>query len=150
MAMMIHGKYINQGEDLSEVLRMREAVFGCGADEKDPEAINIVVRLVEEAKDAGETIGCGRLNFDINAFRFSIDYLGILEPFRHNGYGEFALRTLVDKVNQCGAEQVFLEKAQIKNEEAERFFRKMFFEPSEEDERFLTAKITSFHTCCHD
>ncbi len=149
MAMMIHGKYINQGEDLSDVLQMREVIFGVGEDAKDPEAVNIVVRLVENAADEGTLVGCGRLNFDLEAFRFSIDYLGILEECRHNGYGEFALRTLVDKVNQCGAEEVFVEKALITNPEAEKFFKKMFFEPSE-DERFLSAKITSFHTCCHD
>ena len=71
------------------------------------------------------------------------------EEFRRNGYGEFALRTLVDKVNQCGADSVYVEKELVQTEEASAFFRKMFFAPCEEDERFLTAKIDSFHTCCH-
>lgn len=149
MELMIHGKYINQGEDLSEVLKVRQEIFSAAQDEKDPEAINILVSLIADAKDEGTVVGCGRLNFDMEAFRFSIDYLGIKEEFRHNGYGEFALRTLVDKVNQCGADKVFVEKDLIRTEEAASFFEKMFFTQCEEDERFLSAKIDSFHTCCH-
>lgn len=149
MELMIHGKYINQGEDLSEVLKVRQEIFSAAQDEKDSDAINVLIRLVADAKDEGIIVGCGRLNFDLEAFRFSIDYLGIKEDFRHNGYGEFALRTLVDKVNQCGAEKVYVEKDLIRTEEAKRFFKKMFFTQSEDDERFLSAKIDSFHTCCH-
>lgn len=146
---MIHGKYINQGEDLNEVLKMREEIFSVGGDEKDPDAINILVSLEADAADEGVLIGCGRLNFDLDAFRFSIDFVGIREEFRRNGYGEFVLRTLVDKVNQCGADKVYVEKELVQTEEAEHFFKKMFFVPCEEDDRFLTAKIDSFHTCCH-
>ncbi|MBR3308391.1 MAG: GNAT family N-acetyltransferase [Lachnospiraceae bacterium] len=149
MELMIHGKYINQGEDLNEVLKMREEIFSVGGDEKDPDAINILVSLEADAADEGVLIGCGRLNFDLDAFRFSIDFVGIREEFRRNGYGEFALRTLVDKVNQCGADKVYVEKELVQTEEAEHFFKKMFFVPCEEDDRFLTAKIDSFHTCCH-
>lgn len=149
MDIMIHGKYLNQGEDLTAVLKLRREIFGVGEDARDPEAINVLVSLEKDASDSGIPIGCGRLNFDLENFRFMIDSLGILEDFRRNGYGEFALRTLVDKVNQCGAEQVYIEKDLLKSEEAKKFFEKMFFAPSEEDESLLSAKIDSFHTCCH-
>lgn len=149
METMIHGKYINQGEDLSSVLRIRREIFGTEADEKDPEAVNIIVSLIETAEDSGTEIGCGRLNIDLENFRFIIDMLGILEDFRHKGFGEFALRTLVDKVNQCGADRVYLEKKSIQSAEAERFFRKMFFEQDPEEEGFLSAPVCAFHTCCH-
>ncbi len=148
METMIHGKYVGQGEDLSEVLPVREAIFGVREDEKDSDAINLLVSLEEDASAPGTLIGCGRLKLDLAQFRFEIDYLGIEEPFRKKGFGEFALRALVDKVNQCGADRVYIRKADLKTEEAERFFRKMFFEPAE-DETFLCAKIDSFHTCCH-
>ncbi|MBR2696738.1 MAG: GNAT family N-acetyltransferase [Parasporobacterium sp.] len=149
MDKMIQGRYLNQGEDLSEVLKIREEIFGAGSDEKDPEAVNLLVSLLDDSGDQGTRTGCGRLRMDIENFRFYIDYLGILEPFRRKGLGEFALRALVDKVNQCGADRVFMERDLIRTEEAENFFKKMFFVPWPEDERFLTAEITSFHTCCH-
>ena len=148
MEKMIHGKYVGQGEDLSGVLPVREAIFGIREDEKDKDAINLLVCLEESADSAATLIGCGRLNLDLAQFRFEIDYLGIEEPFRKNGIGEFALRALVDKVNQCGADCVYIKKADLKTEEAECFFRKMFFHPAEED-GFLCAEIESFHTCCH-
>ena len=148
METMIHGKYVGQGEDLSEILPVREAIFGVREEEKDKDAINLLVCLEENAAEDGTPIGCGRLNLDLAEFRFEIDSLGIKEEFRKNGFGEFALRALVDKVNQCGADCVYIRKADLKTEEAERFFRKMFFEPAE-DEAYLCAKIDSFHTCCH-
>lgn len=144
---MIHGKYISQGGDLTEVLKVRKEIFGAEADERDPDAVNILVSLVENAQDAGTVVGCGRLNFDLDHFRFYIDRVGILEKYRRNGFGEFALRTLVDKVNQCGAEKVYVEKAAVTNKEAESFFRKLFFQ--EDEENFLSASIDAFHTCCH-
>ena len=149
MEKIIHGTYINQGEDLSEVLKVRETIFGTGVDERDPEAINILVSLIEDAEDKGVVIGCGRLNFDIENFRFYIDNVGILPEYRRNGYGEFALRTLVDKVNQCGAPKVSLEKQKLDSEEAKTFFTKMFFTQDAEDENFLSASVDAFHTCCH-
>ncbi len=150
MEQMIRGQYINQGEDLTPVLKIREAVFGTASDEKDQEAVNLLVSLVEHAQDEGVAVGCGRLNLDIENFRFTIDRLGILDTFRKKGYGEFALRALVDKASQCGADRVYIEKEKILTQEAQDFFRRMFFLPSEEENgRFLTAEIASFHTCCH-
>ena len=148
MEAMIHGKYVGQGEDLSGILKVREAIFGVREEEKDNDAINLLVSLEENAETNGTPVGCGRLNLDLAEFRFVIDYLGIAEPYRKNGFGEFALRALADKVNQCGADRVYIRKADLKTEEADRFFRKRFFEPAEE-EAFLVAKIASFHTCCH-
>ena len=148
MDMMIHGKYVNQGEDLSQVLEIRNAIFAAGEDEKDQDAVNLLVSLVENAEDEGNIIGCGRLNLDLAAFRFEIDYLGIKEEFRKNGFGEFGLRALVDKVNQCGAPCVYIRKEKIQTPEAERFFKRMFFEPASEKD-YLCAQIDSFHTCKH-
>lgn len=148
MEQIIHGKYLNQGEDLTQVLKMRKEIFGREEDGKDPMAVNLLVSLLEKAGDPGEDIGCGRLVFDLENFRFFIDEVGILADRRRRGYGEFALRALVDKVNQCGADRVFVEREKICSEEAEQFFRKLFFE-EDADERFLSAPVDSFHTCCH-
>ena len=148
MEAMIHGKYINQGEDLAEIMEMRKAVFGTGEEEEDPQAVHLLVSLKKNAEDPGIRIGCGRLILDLENFRFIIDRLGILEEYQRCGYGEFALRALVDKVNQCGAEQVFIRRADVKTEEAACFFQKMFFAPAEEED-YLTAKIEAFHTCKH-
>lgn len=145
---MIRGQYINQGEDLEPVLRLRKEIFGSGTDESDPEAVNIFVSLIESADEEGIPVGCGRLNLDMENFRFTVDQVGILTQHRKNGYGEFTLRALVDKVNQCGAERVFIRTADLQTEDAERFFRKMFFRPCEE-EGFWAAEIDSFHTCSH-
>ncbi|MBR3242470.1 MAG: GNAT family N-acetyltransferase [Parasporobacterium sp.] len=150
MEKIIHGKYINQGENLSQVLKIRKEIFGREEDEKDPLAVNLLVSLLEDSEDSGTIIGCGRLIFDLENFRFLIDEIGISESVRRRGYGEFALRALVDKVNQCGAEKVYVESEKLSSPEAEKFFRKMFFkEDPEEGAGFLSAPIDAFHTCCH-
>lgn len=146
---MIRGQYLNQGEDLSSVRKLRTEIFGAGEDEKDPEAVNLYVSLIEGAEDKGIPVGCGRLTLDPEVFRFTIDRVGILEAYRKNGYGEFALRALVDKVNQCGADRVYIREKDLQTEEAERFFRKMFFAPDAENAGLWCAKIEDFHTCCH-
>ena len=160
---MIHGKYINQGEELTDVLKVRqlslcdaiENISG-EADELDGLAINILVDLpLEETGAAGKALetakineygkqvlcmGCGRILCDIDRFRFYIDQVGILPGLRNHGFGEFALRMLVDKANLCGAQKVWLKlPEQWASEEAKeralKFFTGMHFkfEAYEED-----------------
>ncbi|MCQ2530953.1 MAG: hypothetical protein MJ086_06830 [Lachnospiraceae bacterium] len=181
---MIHGKYINQGEELTDVLKVRqlslcdaiENISG-EADELDGLAVNILVDLPLEdagaADAAGGTgvtgvgvgastdgpvnkaletakineygkqvlcMGCGRILCDIDRFRFYIDQVGILPGLRNHGFGEFALRMLVDKANLCGAQKVWLKlPEQWASEEAKeralKFFTGMHFkfEAYEED-----------------
>lgn len=145
---LIHGKYTGQGEDLSDVIKVRREIFGCGEDDADKDAVNLLVSLKDNARDTGEVVGTGRLLLDIDRFMFFIDFVGIIPEARRRGYGEFALRALVDKVSQCGAEKVYIEKEKINSSEAQVFFERMFFTP-DEDERYLSAVISSFHSCCH-
>ena len=182
---MIHGKYINQGEELTDVLKVRQLSL-CDAienvrdeaDELDVLAVNILVDLpVEKMKAAGTIagtsttdglingvgisttdglingvgtnsiddagslktvsagvdgkpvlyMGCGRILCDIEKFRFYIDQVGILPEFRNHGFGEFALRMLVDKANVCGAQKVWLKLPEKwVNEEAKERAVKFF------------------------
>jgi len=194
---MIHGKYINQGENLTDVLLVRqlslcEGISGgeCDStsmiDELDPLAVNILVDIpveedsfetsigeaFENGNEASEdaldgprvNIGCGRILCDVDHFRFYIDQMGIIPQYRHQGYGEFALRMLVDKANICGADKVWLKLPACWNEEAGcslsskcrsramSFFTKMKFVPAENPDatgEWMVANISDFHNCCH-
>lgn len=150
MSMMIHGKYINQGENLGQVLQLRKQIFAAGEDAKDADAVQVLVSLVDNDTNAETYIGCGRLILDMDAFAFVIDYVGILADFRRNGYGEFALRALVDKVNQCGADCVYIDMQALASEEAKAFFTRFFFRESEQDPGVMRALVSDFHTCNHD
>ncbi|MCQ2513052.1 MAG: GNAT family N-acetyltransferase [Lachnospiraceae bacterium] len=219
---MIHGKYINQGEELTDVLKVRqlslcdamENISG-EADELDGLAVNIMVDLPLEDTGAAASesenavgpgacesgakrftgkaletakigvdgkpvlyMGCGRILCDIDRFRFYIDQVGILPGLRNHGFGEFALRMLVDKANLCGAQKVWLKlPEQWASEEAKeralKFFTGMHFKFEAYDEeteaqaaqdgasaqaaggafanegRWMAADIDDFHACCH-
>lgn len=154
---MIHGKYINQGGDLTDVLKVRQLSL-CDAienispeaDEPDALAVNILVDLpVESANGEKKKVymGCGRILCDIDRFRFYIDQVAILPEFRHCGYGEFALRMLVDKANLCGAQKVWLklpEKWASKEAEetALKFFAGMHFHPEAYDESVSDESVS--------
>ncbi len=220
---MIHGKYINQGEELTDVLKVRQLSL-CDAmenirpeaDDMDPMAVNILVDLpletlagidlekygqligdaseLEEddaelcdgaedvadeeacadaelcacAEGAGEAstgdiagacansapgkvksaaggkkvlyMGCGRILCDVDRFRFYIDQVAVLPELRKQGFGEFALRMLVDKANICGAQKVWLKLPETwasKEAEAQamKFFTGMHFKPEAYDEK---------------
>lgn len=157
---MIHGRYLNQGEDLTDVLKVRQlslcdAGMNTAEDHLDPEAVNILVDLKDEMTDEEwPYIGCGRILCDVENFRFYIDQIGIRPEFRGKGYGEFALRMLADKANLCGAQKVWLllpeewDLSDPAHEAALRFFEKMFF--THEEGRWMSADIAAFHSCCHN
>ena len=78
---MIHGKYINQGEDLTDVLKVRQlslcdAQMDPAEDALDPEAVNILVDLKDELEEGTDPfIGCGRILCDVEQFRFYMELL---------------------------------------------------------------------------
>ena len=157
---MIHGKYLNQGEDLTDVLKVRQlslcdAQMNTGRDALDDEDVNILVDLVDEPDvKNGTYIGCGRILCDVEQFRFYIDQVGILPAFRKKGYGEFALRMLVDKANLCGAKQVWVrlpdewDLSDPAHADALKFFETMHF--TFVTDRWMAAEISAFHSCCHE
>lgn len=157
---MIHGKYINQGEDLTDVLKVRQlslcdAQMDPAEDALDPEAVNILVDLKDELEEGTDPfIGCGRILCDVEQFRFYIDQIGIVPAFRKKGYGEFALRMLVDKANLCGAKQVWVklpdawDLSDPAHADALRFFKTMHFE--QVTDKWMAADIDAFHSCCHE
>lgn len=180
---MIHGKYINQGEDLTDVLKVRQLSLCDGVngnsdgvladidvstllDDLDPLAVNILVDIPEGEDEDGPriNIGCGRILCDVDHFRFYIDQMGILPAYRHKGFGEFALRMLVDKANVCGADKIWLKLpscwtldsgcsfADTCKTRAMSFFTKMKFVPAENADaegEWMVADISDFHNCCH-
>ena len=157
---MIHGKYINQGEDLTDVLKVRQlslcdAQMNTAKDALDSEAVNILIDLQEEEGAGGDAfIGCGRILCDVEQFRFYIDQVGIIPAFRKKGYGEFALRMLVDKANLCGAKQVWIklpeewDLSDPSHADALQFFKGMHF--TFVTEKWMAAEIDDFHSCCHE
>lgn len=143
---MIHGKYIGQGEDLTVVKELREQVFTDGNlpydlhEELDPMALNAVV------DEEGIPVGTARLMLDLEAERFYVDNLCILEPYRGKQYGEFALRMLADKSDQCKAVEIWAEVPDF----AKGFFEKFFFEPVGKSDglTLMKAPLSAFQKCC--
>lgn len=144
---MIHGKYVGQGEDLSEVIKIRSAVFEEEVlkeydlhEEYDPMALNAFVDV------EGTPVGAGRLVLNLEEDRFYVDDLCILAPFRGNQYGEFTLRMLADKAEQCNATELWAKVPDF----ASGFFRRFFFKEvgKENALALMKAQLTDFHTCC--
>lgn len=164
---MIHGKYIGQGEDLTAVKKIRDEVFNETEynfhEELDELAINVIVDTdecidefrnttsqnesceeTEMTKAVRTYAACGRLVLDIENDRFYADNICVLKEYRRKHYGEFILRMLADKANECRAEYLW---ADISESCAKPFFEKMFFK--EYEGNLMRAKLEDFHGCCH-
>lgn len=107
---MVRGKLLKQGDDLTDALYIRNEVFvkeqHCSAenefDEWDPKAIHAVAYDGE-----GKPVATGRLLLDDN-LDFYIGRVAVLKEYRHQKYGDFIVRLLVDQAFQCAASVIYI------------------------------------------
>ena len=114
---MIEGKWFAQGEELSQALAVRQAVFGRGRDALDDLAQSVVVYR------AGQPVGAARLWYEDGAFR--LGDVGVLEAARGMGYGDLLVRLLLYKALTHNASVIALTAP----EALEPFFTRYGFAP---------------------
>ena len=95
---MIRGIYLSYNDDLSQVHAIRNEVFSkelkLTDSQPDDEDIMAVHALLE-AEGQG-MVATGRMKFDGETF--ILDKVAVLKEHRHNGYADFVVRMLLDKV----------------------------------------------------
>ena len=95
---MIKGQYLSYGDDLTKVHEIRKAVFteeygipeDVELDDDDIMAMHVILDY------ENEKVGTGRMKYDGETF--ILDKMAVLKEHRNNGYGEFIVRMLLDKV----------------------------------------------------
>ena len=97
---MIQGKWFSPGSDLSDVLPVREAVFGLGYDDLDASSWNVLVY------HDSVPVATGRIWWQDGAFW--IGGLGVLEQHRRQHLGDLVLRLLLFKAQSHAAREVHL------------------------------------------
>lgn len=97
---MIDGKWSAPGSDLTEVLKIREEVFGMSGDPLDAESWNVVARTDEIP------VAAGRIRWFEDAFW--LDRIGVLPAWRGKRMGDLILRLLLFKAQTHAAREVRL------------------------------------------
>ena len=95
---MIKGIYLNGTEDLTEVYSIRNEVF--------TKEMNIPADIENDGEDMmamhaildykGQKVATARMRFDGDTFE--LDKVAVLKEHRKNGYADFVVRMLLDKV----------------------------------------------------
>jgi predicted GNAT family N-acyltransferase len=104
---MLEGRYLFFGDDLTDARRIRYEVFEkeqkvpheIEFDNLDDEAIHVVV--YEDQKP----VGTGRLLFD--GENYKIGRIAVIKEERGKKYGDFVVRMLIDKAFLMGAKRVY-------------------------------------------
>ena len=97
---MVQGKWFSPGSDLSDLLPVRNAVFGRGLDDLDGLSWNVLV-----FQDS-VPVGTGRIWWQDGSFR--VGDIGVLESFRRQRLGDLVLRLLLFKAQSHSAKEVRL------------------------------------------
>lgn len=97
---MIQGKWFAPGADCSDIIPVREAVFGRGADDLDALSWNALV--FEDTVPAA----VGRIWWEDGIYR--LGDIGVLENRRLRGLGDLVLRLLLFKAQSHAAREVRL------------------------------------------
>ena len=114
---MIQGKWFAPGENLSEVLPVREEVFQSAFPETDPEGWNALVYM------DGRPAASGRIWWSEGAFW--LGDIGVIPALRNQRLGDLILRLLLFKAQSHAAREVRLSCP----EETEGFFARLGFRP---------------------
>jgi ribosomal protein S18 acetylase RimI-like enzyme len=124
--MLIQGKLLSQGNDLSEVQLIRRKVFieemklpeTIENDGLDDQSMHVIVYEETGSKKA---VATGRISFD--GQHCEISHIAVLKEFRHKQYGDFAVRMLLNKAFTSGI-QVVMSRV---NSNSVAFFEKIGF-----------------------
>lgn len=111
MKILIQGKFLSYGDDLSPVFEIRRKVFieeqGVSEedefDEYDDFAIHAIVYDIDDSK---KPVATGRVYHDGKNYR--VGRIAVLKEERGKYYGDFAVRLLVNKAFMSGAEEVVI------------------------------------------
>jgi predicted GNAT family N-acyltransferase len=125
--MLIEGKILNNGYDLSEVYSIRRTVFveeyelteQEEFDGQDDMAMHVIVYEETGGKKA---VATGRIIFD--GATCEVGHIAVLKEYRNKRYGDFTVRMLLNKAFTAGIQDVetisYIENAD--------FFRKIGFQ----------------------
>ena len=92
---------VKPGEDLSEVIAIRQQIFGFGEDDLDEIGISIVLKREDEA------VACGRIVLDMEDDRIIIEQIGVREDLRRQHIGTEVLHRLMDIAAECETDEVW-------------------------------------------
>ena len=129
---MIKGQYLSYGDDLTKVHEIRKAGFteeygipeDVELDDDDIMAMHVILDY------ENEKVGTGRMKYDGETF--ILDKMAVLKEHRNNGYGEFIVRMLLDKVFLANGKEIFTDATK----DTVEFFKKIgFVEIGDEYER---------------
>ena len=120
---MIKGQYLSYGDDLTKVHEIRKAVFteeygipeDVELDDDDIMAMHVILDY------ENEKVGTGRMKYDGETF--ILDQMAVLKEHRNNGYGEFIVRMLLDKVFLANGKEIFTDATK----DTVEFFKKIGF-----------------------
>ncbi len=110
--MLVQGKILSYGDDLTEVFEIRRTVFvyeqGISEevefDDIDNEAMHVIVYEVGPLRKA---VATGRIYFD--GVTCQIGRVAVLMDYRNQKYGDFTVRMLLNKAFTSGIKEVTLE-----------------------------------------
>jgi ribosomal protein S18 acetylase RimI-like enzyme len=103
--MLIQGKLLSHGNDLSDVYMIRRKVFIeemkiPETDEYDGQDDLAMHVIVYEEAGSKQAVATGRIIFDGESCQ--IDHVAVLKEFRNRQYGDFAVRMLLNKAFTSG------------------------------------------------
>lgn len=109
--MLIQGKLLSSGDDISLALNVRKKVFNeelgfpedAIFDSQDAYAIHAVAF---QGNDQTKAVASGRIVYDGDSCELS--YIGVLKDFRGNQYGDFIVRLLINKAFTAGVKIVYV------------------------------------------
>ena len=136
--MLVQGKYLHYGDDLTDVFEIRKKVFqmeqGVPSEDEfdaiDDLAIHVIVYTTDTNK---RPVATGRVYFDGQNYR--IGRVAVLKEERGKYYGDFAVRMLANKAFLAGASDIFIHaQTSVKS-----FYEKIGFQVDGDD--FVEAGI---------
>ncbi len=153
--MLIQGKLLSYGSDLSEAFEIRKQVFIDEYhkeltevfDEYDSFAMHVIVYEQNEKK---KPVATGRIVFD--GSYCEISNIAVLKEYRNRKYGDFAVRMLINKAFTSGIHDISVKvPGQLID-----FYKKIGFSMKEtitkvvpEKEYVMIIRDGDVQTCCH-
>ena len=92
---------VKPGEDLGEILPVREEILGTGEDDLDEIGISLMF------KEEGVPVAVGRMVLDMEADRLIIEQIGVAQGRRRQGIGSEMLDRLMDIARDSEADEVW-------------------------------------------
>ena len=99
---------VKPGEDLGDILNLREEIFGIREDDLDDYGISLLLT------GNGDPVAIGRILLDPENDRLIIDQIGVKENLRRQGIGTEVLNCMMEIAISCRAEEV---RAKARNDQ---------------------------------